>query len=307
MRATTKRHIATGYQYDPLIPKSIRKDTVIVGQGKARLKDTLNLIKAMILQTTADTAVLAPRLQGKSVRDTCRNIWNFVYNHIQYTMDKTGIEQVRRPSRTWADRISGVDCDCYTVFIGSILANLGIPFMIRITKYGGKAHFQHVYPVVFTAGKQITIDCVTDQFNKEVAYSEKKDISITAPVITEDISGLSGVDTIAIALDALQQSPVPLREIIRKKNVVYSCPVHFKTKRRSKALATPGKQGKTVSPFRFDDQQRNRNMDTKENFNLLNFLIIAGISVAAGIGVLQLLSDTKQTKTPTKKTTAPKP
>ncbi|WP_103072264.1 hypothetical protein [Aquimarina sediminis] len=307
MRATTKRHIAIGYQYDTLFPKPIGQDTVVVGQGKARLKDTLNLIKEMILQTTADTAVLAPRLKGNGVMDTCRNIWNFVYGHIQYTMDKTGIEQVRRPSRTWADRISGVDCDCYTVFIGSILANLSIPFMIRITKYGGKAHFQHVYPVVFTNGKQITIDCVTDQFNKEVTYSEKKDISITDPVITEDISGLSGVDTAAIALDALEQSPIPLREIIQKKDVTHSCPVHFKTKRPPKAVATHRKQGKTVSPFRFDDQQRNRNMEAKEDFNLLNFLIIASISVAAGIGVLQLLSKTKQTKTPKKKTTVPKP
>ncbi|WP_108866872.1 hypothetical protein [Aquimarina aquimarini] len=308
MQATTKRHIATGHHYDALIPKSIGHDTVIVETGKAQLKDTLKLIQAVIQQTKADSYKLALRLKGNSVMDSCKNIWNFVYRHIQYKMDATGIEQVRRPSRTWADRATGVDCDCYTVFIGSILSNLGIPFMIRITKYGGKSHFQHVYPVVFTEGKQITLDCVTDRFNHEVPYSEKKDIPINNAVLLQGSTTLSGVDIADVSLDALQQKPIPLREIISENTMQYRCATPFKITKQPpvKKQATPIKHGKTSSPFRFDEQQDTSQPTEKDDFKLFNFLMISVISVVAGIGVLKMLAKPPKTSPLKNKKTARK-
>lgn len=290
MQAQTKRHISSGVQYNVLFPKSICNDTVIVGSGKARLHDTLNLMKDIVHQTTTDTSKLAPKLKGHNVVEVCRNIWNFVYGHIQYTMDATGIEQVRRPSRTWADRATGVDCDCYTVFIGSILTNLGIPYQMRITKYGGKKHFQHIYPIVPCKGGHITIDCVADRFNYEVPYSEKKDIDPKGNILVEEISGLSGVDMAAISLNALQQPKLPLRRITQTVETP-GCAVREVTPNTSKRSTT---QGKIASPFRFDDMYTHSNMKKKDDFDLLNFLIISGISVAAGIGVLRLF--TKKTK-----------
>ncbi len=292
MQAQGNRHINSGVQYDALFPKSIRNDAVIVGSGKAKLHDTLNLMKDIVRQTTADTSKLAPKLKGQNITDTCRNIWNFVYGHIQYKMDATGIEQVRRPSRTWADRATGVDCDCYTVFIGSILTNLGIPYRMRITKYGGKKHFQHIYPIVPIQGGHITIDCVTDRFNHEVPFSEKKDIDPNENIILEEISGLSGVDMADISLDALQQPKLPLRSMFRKvqpPQCVTRMPIS------NKAITKCISPGRIASPFRFDDMNTNRNIKKKDDFNLLNFLIISGISVAAGIGVLRLFTKKKST------------
>ncbi|WP_271784905.1 hypothetical protein [Aquimarina algiphila] len=292
MQAQTKRHINSGVQYNAFFPKSIRNDVVIVGPGKARLQDTLQLMQKVIVDTLDDTAVLAKKLNTKNRYAVCRNIWNFVYGHIQYTMDATGIEQVRRPSRTWADRTTGVDCDCYTVFIGSILSNLGIPYQMRITKYGGKKHFQHIYPIVPCKGGHITIDCVADRFNYEVPYSEKKDIDPKGNIIVEELSGLSGVDMAAISLDALQQPKLPLRKMIQTAETP-PCVVRETIPNTSKRSTTPGK---IVSPFRFDDMNTNMNIKKQDDFDLLNFLIISGISVAAGIGVLRLF--TKKKKTP---------
>ncbi|WP_282088298.1 hypothetical protein [Aquimarina algiphila] len=290
MQASTKRHINPGVQYTTFFPKSIQNDTVIVGAGKARLHDTLQLMQKVIAETLDDTAILAKKLNTKGLYEVCRNIWNFVYGHIQYTMDATGIEQVRRPSRTWADRTTGVDCDCYTVFIGSILTNLGIPYQMRITKYGGKQHFQHIYPIVPFKGGHITIDCVADRFNYEVPYSEKKDIDPKENILTEELSGLSGVDMAAISLDALQQPKLPLRKIIQTAETP-PCVVRDTIPNTSKKSITPGK---IASPFRFDDMNTNMNIKKQDDFDLLNFLIISGISVAAGIGVLRLF--TKKTK-----------
>ncbi|WP_378182013.1 hypothetical protein [Aquimarina sp. SS2-1] len=294
MKAQHKRHINATTSFDHLIPKSVGRDEVIVGSGKAKLEDTLQLMKLVIQDTLSDTRMLAAILKGSDVTDTSRNIWDFVYQHIQYKMDKTGVEQVRRPSRTWADRMTGVDCDCYTVFIGSILTNLGIPFKMRITKYGGKHHFQHVYPIVPTSNGHITIDCVADQFNYEVPYSEKQDIVLAKRNISIDGLGtLSGVDMADISLDALEESPIPLHKIISHKKLPQVIADHSK---EIKPFVID-KKGKVLSPFRLDNGKQIKTITPKKDFNLLNFLILSGISVAAGIGVLKLLTESARNKT----------
>ena len=224
MEALKTRNIQSGLAFDKLLPKSIKQDKVIRKEGKARLHHTINLIKQIVPETTGDTRLLANYLRGENIEDTCRNVWEFVYNHIQYQRDKTGIEQVRRPSRSWADRQQGVDCDCYTVFISSILTNLKIPHKVRITKYGGKQYYQHIYPIVpINHDSFITLDCVTDRFNYEVPYSEAKDFPMDdrSPVGEIDgISDVSGVDSADLFINGLgiynlKQPKQPLRQIIR--------------------------------------------------------------------------------------------
>ncbi|MBQ0733921.1 hypothetical protein [Aquimarina celericrescens] len=296
MQAQALRHINPGRRYDPLIPKSVQKDSVIKGRGMAELSDTLKLMQQVIAETLSDTALLAQKLKSQTVADSCRKIWHFVYGHIQYKMDKRGVEQVRRPSRTWADRKSGVDCDCYTVFIGSILSNMGIPYTIRITKYGGKQHFQHVYPVVNSAGKEIILDCVNDRFNYEVPYSEKKDILVKDTINIKPISELSGVDTLAIGLNALEQPRISLHRIYTPLEIFPNsrgCSI-------PKALSKKAKQGKVLSPFRLHSRAPTGKMNRKYyDLGLLDLFLITTISIAAGAGVVKLFSKRK-TKTNTK-------
>ncbi|MCE9537713.1 MAG: hypothetical protein K8R85_00625 [Bacteroidetes bacterium] len=113
----------------------------------------------------------------KPLAETCENIWNFIYTHVQYKLDRDGVEELRRPSRTWSiDRTTGVDCDCMSLFAGSILTNLGISFKFRVTKY--TAGWQHVYVVVplpENSSKYYVIDCVLTSFNEEKPYSGKFD------------------------------------------------------------------------------------------------------------------------------------
>jgi hypothetical protein len=221
MQVLKRRHIAPGHPFDRLFPKSIKQDKVIRPEGKARLHHTINLIKQIVRDTKGDTALLAKTLKAEKLKDTCENIWNFVYKHIQYTRDKVGVEQVRRPSRTWADRKTGVDCDCYTVFISSVLSNLNIPHKVRITKYGGKPYFQHIYPIVPIGTGYLTLDCVTDQFNYEVPYSEAKDFDMDDRKPVGEINGIlevSGVDSADLLIGGLgiynlKQPRLPLRQV----------------------------------------------------------------------------------------------
>jgi hypothetical protein len=143
--------------------------------GLKRNNDTVRFIPQVVRETLFQTAKLAPLLKGSNVYETCKNIWEFVYTHIAYKKDEEGKEQIRSPARGWHDRFHGIDCDCYTVFISSILSNLKIKHKLRITKYS-QDHFQHIYPIVpTTGGNYITVDCVVDRFNYEEPYTEKQD------------------------------------------------------------------------------------------------------------------------------------
>ncbi len=172
MEAARKRNIRSGEEYNHLFPKAEGSSKTI--RKNADVTDTVAFIPKVVHETLHHTKALAKGLKGASTYETCGNIWRFVYGHIAYKKDQDGYEQIRSPARAWHDRKAGVDCDCYSVFISSILTNLNVPHILRITKYH-RDYFQHIYPVVVLSGKETIIDCVTDQFNYEVPYSQKKD------------------------------------------------------------------------------------------------------------------------------------
>lgn len=174
--AAGKREILPGHEFNSLFPKPDHKKTIVDRNGT--VEDTMVQIGRVLGNYHKDTAKLAPIMKGKSLEQTCRNIFDFVYNHIQYELDEPGEEQLRRPARAWADRVSGVDCDCYSIFISSILMNLGINFKLRITKYDGKGYYQHVYVIVPYNGGHYVIDPVLDTFNFEKQFSGNKDFTM---------------------------------------------------------------------------------------------------------------------------------
>ncbi|MES2386497.1 MAG: hypothetical protein V4543_00740 [Bacteroidota bacterium] len=186
MEAKGVRKVKSGQEFNALFPIPVSKNLKL--STNADVSDTIKLVKHVVANYLDDTRLIAQKLRGNTLYETCENIWHFVYDHIRYTIDAKGIEQVRRPARAWADRFEGVDCDCYTTFISSILTNLKIPHILRITAYNNKARFQHIYPVVPCSGKPlgkpgsapgyITVDCVTDAFDYEVPFSKKADYTM---------------------------------------------------------------------------------------------------------------------------------
>ncbi|MEX1239462.1 MAG: hypothetical protein WEB30_07085, partial [Cyclobacteriaceae bacterium] len=155
---------------------------------EADVEDTMALIQRTVPKNAWQTERIAQKLKGRNLEETCSNIWHFVYEHIQYKRDEDGVEQVRSPRRTWWERQTGVDCDCYTEFICSILFALKIPCFARITKYPKAPpeipRWQHVYPIVprngqlngdLKRGNYIAMDCVKDEYDSEQPFLESKD------------------------------------------------------------------------------------------------------------------------------------
>lgn len=194
MEASKYRQIKDGSAYNYLMPKAKLTDTTT--KKGASLQDTMALIPVVVKQCKWQTEKLAQVLKGSSTYTTCSNIWEFLYEHIRYHKDEENREQIRSPARSWHDRQHGIDCDCYSTFISCLLTNLGIPHMLRITKYSTD-RFQHIYPIVPTGkGKYITIDCVTDQFNYETPYTAKQDT-------TMDLQFLEGFEENGMGSDEL--------------------------------------------------------------------------------------------------------
>lgn len=171
--ARTKRKIASGNEYNRYFPEPSNTDPILNPDGS--VNDTVLLAKDIALKTLADTKKIAPVLKRNSLNATCESIFNFFYGHYQYKEDKKGVEQLRRPARAWQDRKDGIDCDCFSISISSILTNLGIPHAFRIVKMYGRNYYQHIYVIVpkynganlNTRGNYFVIDPVLDTYDLE--------------------------------------------------------------------------------------------------------------------------------------------
>ena len=106
-RETVK--VKSGKEYDHLFPgaaliTNLKKES-------ASVDDTLKFIPQVVKETLHHTKAIALLLKADNVYQTCKNIWQFIYDHIAYRKDEDGKEQIRSPARTWHDRLKGVDCD----------------------------------------------------------------------------------------------------------------------------------------------------------------------------------------------------
>lgn len=116
--------VKSGFEYDHYFPKA--KLITITKKKGATVADTLLLIPVVVRETLFHTKRFANEvIKADTLEETCRRLWQFVYDHIAYKKDEEGKEQVRSPARTWHDRHNydadgnpnGCDCDCYSVFL----------------------------------------------------------------------------------------------------------------------------------------------------------------------------------------------
>lgn len=176
------RHLDRYFDYSRL-----RGTDPIVNHGNAYV--TLGEMDKTVRSTLWQTKSISKRLRGPTLRDTLRNIWTVIYDHIAYQADSQLFEQLREPLRLFSDRKG--DCDCYSIFASSVLTNLGLGHGLRMTKYTYFGRWSHVYVVVPVDGDlrsldrdggYITIDAVTDRFDYEVEFKGKHDHIMSMPI-----------------------------------------------------------------------------------------------------------------------------
>jgi hypothetical protein len=228
------RSIRSGKEYDQLFSKPDKRDRIIIEDGE--VDQTVDLMKKVVWKYLDDTKQISKLLRTENIHDTANNIWDFLYHHIQYRLDEKGLEQLRRPARSWYERQTGIDCDCFSIFASSILTNLKIPHSFRITKYG-KDVFQHVYVIVPTGSSTYIIDPVLSKANYEKPFTEKKDFTMNLEGINVAVlSGPTGndlYDTImSTELEGLelgntnehQDSEALFRYLVKTRNAIIQNP-----------------------------------------------------------------------------------
>lgn len=140
------RKIKTGKEYDSLILPSTGTEKEIRNNGTAY--DTIDDMAKVVLKNLNQTSKLAAKLKGQSKEQSVQNVYDFLYNHIQYKQDRNGVEELREPARSWAERQTGIDCDCFSIFASSILTNMGIEHHIEMCAIHPDPWFKHVYVIV---------------------------------------------------------------------------------------------------------------------------------------------------------------
>ena len=109
-------------------------------------------IPSEINQTKAYAKQLAQK--SRNIQTLCTLIWNDLFGCTRYQFDELGLEQVRSPERLVHDSLG--DCDCFVSFLSSVLSNLGIYHLLRMTAY--ESDWQHIYVIVPTAKNKLRFD-----------------------------------------------------------------------------------------------------------------------------------------------------
>ncbi len=185
------RRIKPATAYINLMPQSKGLESVIAQD--AIPEKTVKRMATIVNETLWQTKKLAAALKGDSIEESCRNVYEFLYNHIQYKRDAENREQLREPIASFAHRNTGIDCDCFSIFASSLLMNMGINHTIKVISVRDDQQLQHVYVIVPKDGKNLknyfTIDACLHSFNEEAKGITKE---ISEPMYTTRLSGLGG-------------------------------------------------------------------------------------------------------------------
>lgn len=155
----------------------VRKANKLIGKSKYEEKvkfkngdvdDIINVILEADKVSAPFTRKLAKAFKG-SEEKILFDIWAFTRKHIRYIQDSPGHEKIKSPGATWRDRAG--DCKSMSVFNASILKNLKIPYKYKIVFYDPNQPSQgHIYPIALLDGREVVLDSVNSQFNKEERY-----------------------------------------------------------------------------------------------------------------------------------------
>jgi len=242
--ASHKRIIKSGSEYEKYFDTSaVEGDEIDLGKGT--VYDTLGLMKKIVKQTLPQTKKIAQKLKGKDVETTCKNIWDFLYNHFQYNQDVETREQIRTPIRSWKDRKKGIDCDCFSVFAASCLTNLKIKNKFRMAAYDkdGKK-FQHVYVVV---------DPVLNEFNEEAPFKGKHDHTMLGNATCNTKPIFNRLRRYISTEQVRELGYVPTQQFLEQNNIPYTQVIDEETEGGMFQIATPSGD-QNIKPILTNDE-----------------------------------------------------
>lgn len=150
-------------------------------------KDIINEVLNTYQDTWHTTAELAETLRRGTEEETCRAVFDFIIENVNYNEDPDGVQWIRTPARLLHDGEG--DCKSMAILSASLLNNLGIPCFFRFVSFSKNNQITHVYTVTESGIIIDPVERVNGQpvFNYASQYTYKKDMNTT------QISRLSGI------------------------------------------------------------------------------------------------------------------
>lgn len=147
------------------ITKSKGKNVLLVRSGST--EDIIEHLLDVIEDVRGQTKNFARQFTAD--KKGLRELWYWVHTNIRYEEDPLGVQWIREPARLYSDGVG--DCKSFTVFIVSVLENLGLDYIVRFTntESPGSRIVNHVYPIaVLKDGTQVIMDAIAKaRFNRE--------------------------------------------------------------------------------------------------------------------------------------------
>jgi len=138
-------------------------------------------------ENSAYAKKIANRFKGATNKQTCRNIFNWIKQNIDYRVEPATLQTTKTLQRLVSDGYG--DCKHYSGFFAAILSALNIKNNYRFASYNSNTTPTHVYVVAYDEqNKPIVCDAVLNKFNTEKKFTHKLDKSM--------LMQLSGIDTI---------------------------------------------------------------------------------------------------------------
>lgn len=158
-----------GTTFNTLMPSPNNKEYEVLYNFDTQ--DIVNNILIADARSYKETRLLA----NKFSKNDLYKLWKFVKSNIRYKEDRAN-QIVQHPAKLWKDKKG--DCKSFSVFIGTILKNLGIPYTYRFVAYK-PGDVTHVYVVATVDGTPIILDAVHNKFNDEIPFHHGYDYKPT--------------------------------------------------------------------------------------------------------------------------------
>ena len=158
-----------------------------IKKRRGTTKDIINEVLNTYQDTWHTTAELAETLRRETEEETCKVVFDFIVENVNYNEDPDGVQWIRTPARLLHDGEG--DCKSMAILSASLLNNLGIPCFFRFVSFSRNNQITHVYTVTESGIIIDPVERIDGQpvFNYASQYTYKKDMNTT------QISRLSGI------------------------------------------------------------------------------------------------------------------
>lgn len=160
------------------------KGTVTVIKKHQNTDDIINGILDANIKYANDYSKISSFFLGSTPRQTCKNIWTFLKQNVNYKIESEDRQTIKSPSAIIATgKTTGSDCKNLSLMTAGILQDLNkkglqkIPFVFRFSSYKLFNNVpEHVFIVAFPGTqKEIWIDAVLNEFDYKKNYTYKID------------------------------------------------------------------------------------------------------------------------------------